>query len=99
MGLRLHPFPSTPYPGLGSGGSAGNLQGLWAELDLTYFPLHITWGWDQARGKEVGEEEKGQESSEWSTLPAPELESKRAGRRGPRAFFIPQHSALVSACL
>ena len=74
MGLRLHPFPSTPYPGRHSGGSAGNLEGLWAELDLLFFALSIsTWGWDHAGGKETGEEEKGRENSECSALPAPEL--------------------------
>jgi hypothetical protein len=48
------------------------LQGLCAEFNLI-FPQHVTRGWVQARGKEVGgEEEEGQENRvEMTPLHAP----------------------------
>lgn len=73
MGFRLHPFPSTSHPGQGSGGSAENLENLWVEFDLIYPPSISPGAGTRPEGKEVGEKEKGQENSECSTLPAPEL--------------------------
>lgn len=60
--------PSTLCPRQGSVGKVGDLEGVWAEL-TGFSPQHVTRGWDLARGKEVGDEEEGQENRMRMTPP------------------------------